>query len=570
MQVRFWPLAIIATILCLGFKVDEPYPTDYFGAPVNIPLRLSGTFGELRANHFHSGIDIKGAIGIPLLAVADGFVFRIKVESGGYGNVLYIKHPNGYTSVYAHMNKFSSAIADYVKSTQYQNQQFEIDLYPEATQFPVKKGETIGEMGTTGYSFGPHLHFEIRDSETEKAINPLLFGLDVPDTQRPQMHQLRVYELNNQVETQQATSYGLFSKGSWMGLKGDTVYVNQANVGFGLKVYDHMNGVSNWNGIYALDMFVSDSLVYNYTMDAFGFDELRYLNAHLDYEEQVTAKSYFNRTFGLPGNKLSIYKHQQRKGVILVNDKKAVKVVMEAKDVEGNVTRLRFWVKQRQNPKEVTPSAYNYILPYHEENIINNGAFYVYMPNGTLYENLYLWYESVEDPAKDIYSNVHHLHDDRTPIHLYYDLAIRPTRLPEELRNKAFIANCTNDNRIVNYGGEWEGGMLKTQVRTLGDFCIMVDTIAPTIQMHRFKPDMRTYSEMSFTIKDNVSTAGLTKDLRFRGSVDGQWILLVYDLKNNRLTHQFDGRIPTGEHQLRLEVWDSKGNTRIFEAPFRI
>ncbi|MBX2872172.1 MAG: M23 family metallopeptidase [Saprospiraceae bacterium] len=570
MQARNWPLIVLGMILCLGFRGEEKYPTDVFRAPVNSPLRLSGTFGELRSNHFHSGIDIKGGIGVPLVSIGDGFVWRIKVEAGGYGNVLYIKHPNGYTSVYAHMHKFKPEIADFVKSTQYQEQQFNLDLYLEPTQFPVTKGEQIGEMGTSGYSFGPHLHFEIRDSKTEKPINPLLFGLDVPDTRKPRMHQIRVYELNNQRETQKAKSYSLYAKGNWMGIKGDTVYVNQPNVGLGLKVYDHMNEVSNWNGVYAVDMFVEDSLVYNYTMETFSFDERRYLNAHLDYEEVVTAKSYFNRTYTLPGNDLNIYKKQENNGVIWVDSDKAQKVVMEARDVEGNTRKLRFWLKQRQTSVEAAAKPYNYILPYDQENIIDNGSLYLHMPKGALYENLYLSYESVEDPGKDIFSNVHHLHDYKTPIHKYYDLSIRPTRLPEDLRDKAFIANCTRENRVVNFGGEWEDGKLKTKVRQLGDFCIMVDTIAPTIDIRRFKSNMRGYSQCSFIIKDNVGTAGLAKGLQFRGTIDGKWVLMEYDLKNDRLTHRFDGTLAAGEHQFRLELWDHLGNTKVFERKFTI
>lgn len=570
MQVRNRLLLLLGLVLCLGFRGEERYPTDIFRAPVNTPLRLSGTFGELRSNHFHAGIDIKGGIGVPLVAIGDGHVYRIKVSAGGYGNVLYIKHPNGYTSVYAHMHKFKSDIAAFVKSIQHQKQQFEQDLYPDSTQFMVRKGERIGEMGTSGYSFGPHLHFEIRDSKTERPINPLLFGLDVPDTRQPRMHQLRVYELNNQRETQQAKTYSLYAKGNRMGLKGDTVYVSQPNVGLGIKVYDHMNGVSNWNGIYALDMYLEDSLVYNYTMESFGFDESRYLNAHLDYEEVVTAKSYFNRTYTLPGNQLSIYQKQDNHGVIWVDSEHAQEVVMIASDVEGNETKLRFWVKQKSEPEEVIPPNYNYILPYDQANIIDNGSLYLHMPEGTLYENLYLSYESVEDPATDIFSNVHHLHDYKTPIHSYYDLSIRPTRLPEELRDKAFIANCTRENSIVNLGGEWEDGKLKTKVRQLGDFCIMVDTIAPTIAIRRFKSNMRGYSQFNFIIKDNVGTSGMARGLQFRATIDGQWILMEYDLKNDRLTHRFDGTIPAGRHEFRLEVWDNQGNTRVFERSFTI
>lgn len=560
---------LFITLLVLSFTSDDgkEYPQDYFRAPVSTTMLLSGTFGELRPNHFHAGIDIKGKVGQSLYAVADGYVSRIKVQEGGYGKVLYIRHPNGYTSVYAHMNKFDQRVEDYVKKAQYRKKTFEIELYPEANVFTFKKGQVIGKMGVTGRSFGPHLHFEIRSTATEKPINPLLFGLKVADNQPPRMHQIKVYQLNDKRETIGTQTLNLVKKGRDYGIKGDTLNIPAWRAGIALKVYDHMNGVTNWNGIYALKMYKENQLFYDFDMETFAFSESRYINAHLDYEEQKFKKAYFNRCFSLPGNQLSIYNEQKEAGVIQLSSKKATKIEMVAEDVKGNAISLVFWVKR----KEVAPpksEIYNYVLPYNEESVIKNQSLYLHFPKGTLYENLYMKYQSSFDESHNTFSSVHHIHTEKIPVHKYYTLGIRPTYMPEEVKSKAFIAHCDKKNNITNYGGNWEGDLLKTKVRSLGDFCIMVDNEKPKIQPIRYQRDMRGFNRMTFKITDNVKTGGNAKGLRYAATVDGQWILMEFDAKKDLLIHRFDGKLAKGEHQLKLSVTDDRGNEAVFERSF--
>lgn len=569
---RYTVISLISIVFVLSFyafTIDkaDPYPTDYFIQPVQGTLRLSGTFGELRSNHFHSGIDIKGGIGVPLYAVGDGYISRIKIEGGGYGNALYITHPNGYTSVYGHMNGFIPEIESFVKSQQYANERFDLDLDLDREQFPVKQGDKIGEMGTTGYSFGPHLHFEMRNTQTGAPINPLLFGYKVADDRRPRMHQLKVYALNDQLETQDASIYSLISKHGGYGVQGDTVLVDTKQVGFGLKVYDHMTGVSNWNGIYKLDVKLEDSLIYQFKMETFTFDESRYLNAHLDYAEQVKNKAYFNRCYRLPGNRLSIYPKQREEGVVRLSPRRAKKVEMIASDIAGNESYFVFWVKEQSNPELIEDQTpYNYFLPYNQESVVDNGSIRVHIPRGALYENCYLQYQLVTDRSDNVYSSVHKLHTPIFPIHEYYDLSIRPVVLPESLKDKAFIALCGSS--IVNCGGTWENGMLKTQVRTFGDFCIMVDETPPSIRPANFKSDLRGAQRIDFKIWDNYGTSGNAKDLEFRATVDGRWILMKYDAKNDLITHYFDDTIDSGQHEFRLMLTDALGNETVFERTF--
>lgn len=566
--MRIFTIFLLLTAGLLAFRSDESgkYPADYFRSPVAPTLRLSGTFGELRPNHFHAGIDIKGHIGQPLLAAADGYVARISVQAGGYGKVLYLNHPNGYTTVYAHMNRFAPVLEEFVKNVQYAEESFEVEIFPEPGQFVFTRGETIGEIGVTGSSLGPHLHFEIRDADTEMAVNPLLFGLEVADARPPRLHELRVYSLDPERRTRRAVNLNLVRKGEGYGLPGDTLRLDTRQAGFGLKAYDHMDGVSNWNGVYSIAMYIDDSLGYAFAMETFAFPETRYLNAHLDYEEQVSRRSYFNRLFRLPGNQLSsIYRLPAEEGVVALDAEEAKKVTIVASDLAGNRSVLEFWVRREAAVTGPGSRVYHYFLPYDEENIIDLPAARVHFPEGTFYEDVFFFLQEADDHSSDIYSPVLHLHDHLTPVHQYYDLSIRPNRLPGAWRSKAFIAYCPEGGRVYNFGGEWRDGMLHSRVRTLGDFCIMVDTIPPNIRPAGFSSDMRGWDRMSFLIDDNVAPAGYAPDLRYRATVDGRWILMEYDEKNDRLSHTFDGSLSPGEHQFRLEVTDGQENTAVLE-----
>ncbi len=559
-------------IISISFTTsrEKSYPKDYFRSPVANTVRLSGTFGELRPNHLHAGIDIKskdGGVGQPILSAANGYVSRIKVQSGGYGKVLYINHPNGYTTVYAHLQKFSKEVDDFVKQKQYEKQSFEIELFPKPNQFSFEKGEQLGKMGVTGSSQGPHLHFEIRDTKTEKPVNPLLFGIDVVDKRPPIINGLKVYFLNDKKETINSKIYKLRKIGGKYRVYGDTLNLGAWRVGFGVKTYDHMTGVHNWNGVYSINMLQDDTPVYNFEMETFSFGETRYVNAHVDYEERVTKRSYFNRCYLLPGNKLTIYDEKLNKGVVDLFAGKAQKITMNIMDLNGNKANLEFWVK-RSEVKRNDEASFNYFLPFEEENIVKTDEIQLYFPKGALYNNLYMKYYASNDASSNVYSSVHHVHDMKTPVHRYYDIGIKPSNLPPELKSKAFIAYCGKDNQMMNCGGKWKNGMLKTKARSLGDYCIMVDKTPPKITPVRFSSNMAGYSRMTFKIKDDIAVTDKGKDLKFKATVDGQWILMEYDLKKDLINYWFDDRIEKGKHEFRLEVTDDRGNQSVFERTF--
>lgn len=551
-------------------ETNRDYPQNYFRSPVNTPIKLSGTFGELRSNHLHSGIDIKahnGKTGQAILSVADGFVSRIKVQSGGYGNALYVNHPNGYTSVYAHLANFPEAVARYVKAEQKRRKTFEIELYPEAEKFKLKKGEELGKMGLSGRSFGPHLHFEIRDTRTSKPINPLLFGLEAKDKLPPKLHELKIYSLNDKLETVGTKTVKVKKGGKGYRISGDTLLIGAWRIGVGLKAYDHMSLAPNWNGVYKMTMTKNDQPVYGFEMETFSFKESRYINCHLDYEEQVTNKAYINRFYELPGNRLSIYELKKDRGVITLEKNKATKIQILASDVAGNEVLLEFWVRRAEVPEPPTRS-YNYLLPFNQGNSIETTDFSLSMPNGTLYENLYFKYHTSTENSAGVYSLIHHLHDYKTPVHKYFELAIRPVNLPESLREKAFIAYCQPDHKTITCGGKWEGSLLSTKVRDLGDFSIMVDTEAPKIKPEKFSINMKGYNRMTFKVTDNFATAPNVKQIDYDAYIDGNWILMEYDAKSDLLTHRFSKNLSAGSHLFRLVVRDDRKNEAIFEKSF--
>ena len=564
---------IIATLFLLAFTQQSKveYPQHYFQAPINGALRLSGTFGELRPQHFHAGVDIKGYIGQPLLASAAGYISRIKIGSGGYGKVLYISHPNGYTTVYAHMNTFIPALEQYVKQEQYLAKSFEIELYPAPGQFEFQKGEKIGEMGVTGRSFGPHVHFEIRDTRSGQPINPLLFGLPIGDHKPPQLHQLKLYQIGNDgrclpgkvynLRKQQRNAYRLSGK--------DTLLTPYTHTGIAIKTFDLLDAASNLNGIYELLLYQNDSLLFHVNMETFQFSQMRYLNAHLDYKDWKEQGAYFNRCYRLPGNHLEhIYLKDQ--GIISLSQNEKCQLKVIAKDQAGNESSLKFWLK-RSGENKTSIVNYNYFLPQAEANGINATGIQLRFPENTFYQDAYLDYAVSYEDSYGVYSLIHHLHHSVVPVHKYFEIALKPNQAIEEaLKDKAFIIYCDEKGNSTHCGGEWKEGWLYAKVRALGSYAIMIDEEAPRIHPLSAKHKIKAGDRFRFLINDQLPTASNVKGLSYEGRIDGKWVLFTYDEKNEIIEYIADDNLEKGKHTLLLTVKDASGNTSSIEHAFLV
>jgi hypothetical protein len=359
------PLLILGALLWnLWVSGQFAGPTADFRPPLDIPLILSGTFGELRSNHFHAGIDIKTQQrqGLPVYAVAEGTVSRIKISHWGYGKVIYIAHPNGYTTVYAHLQKFGRGIEEYVKKLQYQKQRYELEVFPKFGELTISRGDTIAYSGNTGGSAGPHLHFEIRNSLDEKPTNPLLYGLEVRDATNPAITGLFSYPLSDDA---QVNRYGNRTKirfrrqadGTYLA---DSV-VASGLIGFGIEAYDRQDMAANKNGVYRMVQAVNGKTYTDMAFDAFSFGESRRINTLIDYSYYAHHRSRIQKLFRAPGNSLSLYTTLYNDGMIRVIPGQRYEVDLRVSDLAGNTTVLRIPVEGRRlqrietKEKETTP-----------------------------------------------------------------------------------------------------------------------------------------------------------------------------------------------------------------------
>ncbi len=546
----------------------EIHPKDYFISPIASSIHLTGTCGELRPEHFHAGLDIDGKVGDAVFAAADGYIETIKVLANGYGNILFVRHPNGYTTAYAHLDRFASDIQQFVRKHQYEHERFEVELKPPVDLFPVKKGQQIGYLGNTGSSSGPHLHFEIR-SPAGKAVNPLLCGIAIIDNVAPDLRDLKMYFLNERREVLGGKVLSLQKdKKGTIGLEGDTVRIGGERIGLGVKTYDHTTGFRNDNGVYSVALFTDDQLAFQWTADEFDFDDSRYLNAHIDYPVRKRYGAWFHRCFTLPGDFLGNYTRTESMGAIVLQSDKPTKITLKVSDASGNISTLNFWVLRDDTALESFLSIpYQFLFPFDTDNRIDQDGFSMVLPKGALYETLQFQYSVLPDSSGDIYSPMYQLQDDRSPVHKQFDLKIMPTRLPAHLRSKAVIANC-NDGRPDNCGGTWQGEWLSTRTRSFGDYCIMADTIPPRITPVVYSADMRKKSTLAFRILDNFAISGAADNLTYRGAIDGHWVLFEFDKKRNRLTYKFDEHVGKGQHTLRITAKDDRGNEGVFVGKF--
>ncbi len=561
---------IVFSVLLISWNFSlSKYPTDYFDLPLDRDIFLSGTFGELRTGHFHAGIDIKSIerkSGEKVLASASGHIARIKVAPSGYGNAIYIAHPNGYTTVYAHLDRFAEHVAAYVKEKQYALKQFGVDLYLNDNQFQFKKGDLIGYLGNSGSSSGPHLHFEIRRTTGQIPINPFLFGLKITDKLRPDLDKLKVFYLNKEFEQIRVREYPLTRTAPGQYTIADTLSEGAWRAGFAVKTTDKMNGVTNKNGIYELKMAVDDQSQFSFTMDEIPFSKTRYLNAHIDFAAKQNTKEFFHRCFKLPGNALGIYTTNKENGVVNLFANRTQKITIEVSDINKNISTLTFYIKRDTAMYVLQDLASAFSVNSTGELTIKKSNFNCKIIKGALYTQTQIPY-STEPSPPDLYAMIHHIGSEDIPLHKYISISIlledrRPTTV-----DNLFIARLEED-KVISYGGQFEDGFLKAQTRDFGAYTIGIDTIPPKIKPVQFNANMQGTTRMRFAITDDVQTSGKADGLSYEAFVDGNWILMEYDAKNDMLTHHFDGHIKPGNHELVLEVTDDRGNKTVLQKSF--
>lgn len=531
-------------------------------SPVEIPLILAGTFGELRSNHFHSGIDIKTQQrqGIKAIAIADGYVSRIKISEWGYGKALYITHTNGYTSVYAHLQKFAPEIERYVRTAQYKKEQYEIELFPSPETLPITSGNLVAYTGNTGSSAGPHLHFEIRETRTEKPTNPLQYGLQVADATSPTILNVYAYPISDSTHiNQQQSKVQLALK-----KQADGSYITNTidalgTIGLGIEAYDRQDLAANKNGLFSVSQKVNGKEYTNFDVSDFSFGETRYINTLIDYDHFGRYNKRIQRLFRVENNRLSIYNTLVNDGKIVVKEGLQYQVEITLADYNKNTTRIIVPVTGTSKVSGFTKQTTNntYVIAK-KPSTFDLGGAKVYFPANTFYENVYLDLQKGKDTVT--------IHRATIPAHRNFTLTFDVAHLSDSVRKQAFIG------RLQKYGPPSfvktykRGDTFTARTKDLGSYTIAIDTLSPKIRSKNFKNKqwLNNYQYLRLSLTDDFSGVA-----SYRGKLNGKWILLEYEPKTNTLTYNFnDTKLESTTCVLEIIATDNVGNTTTFNSKF--
>ena len=552
----------IAILLVLATQtIFAQYPKDYFRSPLDIPINLSGTFGELRPNHFHSGLDIRtnNVEGLPVYAAADGIIIRIKVSTFGYGKAIYIAHPNGYTTVYGHLQKFSDKIEDYVKEQQYKQKSFEVELYPSTLK--VTKSEIIALSGNSGGSGGPHLHFEFRDTATEKIINPMAFGMNklVKDEMKPVISSLMVYPANDSTSVNNSKNPVSLSlqkqvDGSFLASK----VASNGKIGFALNSYDLSTNNYNKNGIYKVATYINGSPNFKYEFDSFAFDESKHINYFIDFNRYKKLKQRFQKLFIKESYPLSLVSGNTKNGFLDIKPNVAYTYKIEVSDYHGNKTIVNVPIvyEKEVNPTSVISKGNYYVKTKSDYNFEFEKTS-VYIPVNALYENATLNI-SEKEGVLDLENNYEAIQNGLT-------ITLDMSHLSEEEQKKAFVGTVLGLK--LDYNSSFRKvNKVSTKMKSFGKFKIGFDNVPPRIYNPNFieGSNISKLSTLSVSISDAIS--GIDT---YNAYLNGEWILMEYDYKTKKLVHNLkDGKVILGKNDIKIVVSDKLDNVATFSSNF--
>lgn len=532
-------------------------------SPVRHNISLAGTFGELRPDHFHTGMDIKstqGAVGDSVFAVDNGFVHRIVVSSVGFGYGLYLVHPHGYTSVYGHLLKFRDDLADYAYQHQVKVKSWAINAYPGPEKFKVKKGDFIGFMGNSGSSHGPHLHFEIRRTSDSRLFDPWSFGVSYEDQVKPYIKSLTIYRRGQNLPVLSHPVFGDLAE--------DTLLLPSGAYALGIEAFDQMNGSSNRNGVQKIEVTQAGKQVFLLNLSSLFFSDNRYTNAILDYRLRRTKDRYVYQLFHLPGNKFNGSKAVNQGFVDVPADGRLVKIQIKVNDAHGNTRLLNVNLQSKGSaisPIKVLTNTQRMIRP-EERFRYNTDYFQVDIPPQALYDQTPWSLMVHEEQGPGIFSTVYQVLDSYTPLADPFTIRIKPRHYHPTLQDKLFIARCDEHGEMTYEGGEWQDGFLRTRTGEFGTFQVMVDTISPIIQVVRFPLQWSGVPGVSFIITDNING----NKLIYQAYLGTTWIPMAFDAKNDLLFFDHKISFPSGEHEFRLVVEDGRKNKAEYKRKITI
>lgn len=535
------------------------YPQDYFRWPLALTPEIVANMGELRTNHWHMGLDIRTdqKVNQPVYAAAEGYIAYAGIRPMSYGRFIVINHPNGLSTLYGHLNEFFPALEAYVTEQQYQQESWAVELTIPKGKFPVSKGSFIALSGSTGASQGPHVHFEIRDTRTEKCLNPLLFGFPLADRIPPVMVKLALYDRGISVYEQSPRLFVLKNTDSgYIIPKMPVLKTGNAKISFGLQVYDRMNSSSNQDGIYSAALFADNRLQGGFVIDSIGYADTRYMNAQVDYKYRANGGAFLQHLSRLPGNNSSVYHSGPGDGVILLQDTAVHTVRIETTDAYGNLSLLNFGVQYDAGLANNRPASTGPVFSPGYVNVMEKPDFEVFLPEGCLYDSLHPVYYRSNATAADAVSALHQLNDASVPLHESMTVRIRPDKIiPDDRRNKLVIRRTFRGGTSAR-AAQWQGAWLSAPFDGFGSFQAFADVNPPVVNSpgRGDTIDLSAANRVIFTPTDE---SGIKS---FRAGLDGQWLRFTND-KGRSWIYIFDERCPYGVHELKLTVTDIVGNT---------
>lgn len=554
--LRWWPLFLLIVV---GIVIYALYysPRSAFSDPLALSFRLSGNFGELRNNHFHMGLDVRtnGEENLPVYAVADGYVSRIIIEEYALGKAIFITHPNGYTTVYAHLNRFYEPLEAAVEAQQQAGQKREQDISFAAGRFPVTKGQEIALSGNTGGSEAPHLHFELRDTRTGNNLNPLLYGFEMADDQPPVLKGL--YWYNRQYSTYRSPGNSIslqWTGGAWHATR-KVVKVRSPRISLGIRAEDKSNDSRFQFAIYRTELRLDDKLIHESTLDNFSYTDSRYINACVDYPKWMRTGLYVQHLGVLPGNHLPAWKGS---GLLDLSDGRVHRINIRLFDVSNNMTTFENEVQYSgavETPQPLLPGT-KVLLPGIENTVTGNNCK-VYFSKTAFYDTVFFNLKEQSNTGAHKASPLVSLHNASIPVHDNYRISLKALPFVTERLRKRVVMQLNNGKKKSASKGTWKDNWLTASFNTLGTVQLLLDTIPPTIRLVNWQSGQSfTTDDIELKLLCSDETDGVTS---FRAELDGQWLL--FDRKGNDFTLAIPGKCRPGKHQLAVAITDVAGNT---------
>lgn len=545
--LSFWLFSILFTLNSQEYNLNSP---------IDLPLNLSGTFGEFRSSHFHYGLDVttNKKSGYNVYSIDSGSIVRINVSTSGYGKVLYISHPNGLTSIYAHLKEFSPKIQKYIKTQQYLNKSYSVQKFFNNGEMKVNKGDLIGYTGNTGGSSGPHLHFEIRDTKSQNPINPLSFNYKYDDSNRPIIKSLYVFDEDDSFKKDNPKKYEIKKINDSLYTADKIIYSNK--IGIGIEVYDRQSKNNyNRNGVYEVKMFLDSVLSFSYKMDKINIDESVFRKIFYDYSLLKAKKKIIQKVYYPPNSKLNFLNHNVSTGIFKSSDKDEKDVLLEVSDWNNNKTYLNFKIEGKTS-NLLEKSIDGIEIATSQKYLIKKNNSEIGFKKNSFFNNVTLNIKYQNDTLK--------IDEDLHPLRKSYNIKIFKQVEDSIIKRQSFIGLINNNGKLSYLKTSNKDNFFSVNSSNLGSFTLSRDSINPEIKALNFSLNKDISNQKTIRLRIYDKTSGIKS---YNVLINNKWALFEYEPKSNLIFHNIDdGIIENGENKITIKVIDGVGNKTEFKS----